>query len=287
MNILEEIIAHKKIEVERTKEKLPFNQLKKLVRAGFQPEAGPPMAEKPASTKPASFFETIKNKIDKKQIALIAEVKKASPSKGIIRADFNPIEIAKAYKAGGATCLSVLTDEKYFQGNLNYIKEIKEACDLPVLRKDFIIDPYQIYESIYNEADCILLIVAALEKDNFKRLFELSQEIGIDVLIEIHDDREMEIALNLVETLHATSLLGINNRDLKTFKTDLNTTKNLVTKYKKDLKDKIIISESGIFTNEDIKSLIEYGVYAFLVGEGLMREKDIESATKKLIGTLL
>ena len=272
MNILDEIIAHKKIEVEKAKERLPIDKLKTLV------EAGPPSAEKPAST---AFYQSIKNKITQKQIALIAEIKKASPSKGLIRADFNPVEIAKAYKEGGATCLSVLTDEKYFQGNLNYIKEIKNVIDLPILRKDFIIDPYQVYESVYNQADCILLIVAALEKDNFKRLFELSQEIGINALIEVHNEKEMEIALNI-----NPQIIGINNRDLKTFKTDLNTTKNLVTKYKKDLEGKIVVSESGIFTNEDIKSLIEYGVYAFLVGEGLMREKDIESATKKLIGTL-
>ena len=271
MNILEEIIAYKKTEIEKSKEKLPLDKLKDLVKAGF---------------KPASFYQSIKSKVNQKQIALIAEVKKASPSKGLIRPDFNHLEIAKAYKAGGATCLSVLTDEKYFQGNLNYIKEIKEVCDLPILRKDFIIDPYQVYESIYNQADSILLIVGALEKDVFKRLFELSCELGIDALIEIHDEMEMEIALKIAGGDNYPRILGINNRDLKTFKTSLDTTKNLVTKHKRDLNNKIIVSESGIFTNEDIKSLMEYGIYGFLVGESLMREENIELATKKLIGSI-
>ncbi len=273
MNILEEIIAYKKIEVERAKEKLSLDKLKKFACSD-------------AINRVTTFNKSIKNKIDRKQIALIAEIKKASPSKGIIKKDFNHIEIAKAYKKGGASCLSVLTDEKYFQGNLNYIKEIKNKIDLPVLRKDFIIDPYQIYESIYYEADCILLIVSTLDKDTFKRLFEISCENKIDCLIEVHDEKEMETALNIVETLHATSLLGINNRNLKTFETNLNTTINLVSKYKRDLNNKIIVSESGIFTNDDIKLLMEYDVYAFLVGEGLMREDDIEEATKKLIGSI-
>ena len=274
MNILEEIIAHKKIEVEKAKENLSFDRLKELLRRG---------AINRAST---GFSESIKEKINKNQTALIAEIKKASPSKGIIRADFNHLEIAKAYKAGGATCLSVLTDEKYFQGNINYIKEIKKAIhELPLLRKDFIIDPYQIYESVYNQADCVLLIVGAFHgmpkfgKDTIQMLLDVSCENGIDTLIEIHNERELEIALNI-----NPQMIGVNNRDLKTFQTNLNTIKNLVTKYKKDLEGKIIISESGIFTNEDVKSLMESGVYSFLVGESLMREKDIEEATKRLIG---
>ena len=278
MNILEEIIAHKKIEVEKSKERLSLDKLKNLVKARV--EAG----FKPASIKPASFFETLKNKTDKKQIALIAEVKKASPSKGVIREDFNPIEIAKAYKAGGATCLSVLTDEKYFQGNLNYIQEIKNVIDLPILRKDFIIDQYQIYESAYNQADCILLIVGAFcvgaSRDLYllRDLHKIACENGIDVLIEIHDKKEMEIALNI-----NPQIIGINNRDLKTFQTNLDTTKTLIEKYKRDLGNKIVVSESGIFTNEDVKSLIEHGVYTFLIGESLMKERDIEAATKKLL----
>ncbi len=267
MNILEEIIAYKKIEVERAKEKLSLDRLKKLVQSDVK-----------AGLKPASFSEALKSKINKKEIALIAEVKKASPSKGVIRTNFNPVETAKAYKSGGAACLSVLTDKKYFQGNLNYIPEIKNVCDLPILRKDFIIDPYQIYESVCNQADCVLLIVAALDRNLLKELFELSREIGVDVLTEVHDERELEIALSV-----DPQIIGINNRDLKTFKTDLNTTMNLVSKYKRDLENKTIVSESGIFANEDIKLLMKHDVYSFLVGESLMREQDIEMATKKLI----
>lgn len=282
MDILEEIIAYKKTEVEKNKNKLPLEKLKKEVRAGL----------KPAPTTSTSFSKSLKNKVDKKQIALIAEVKKASPSKGIIRENFNHIEIAKSYEKGGASCLSVLTDEKYFQGSLNYIKEIKSvgACHgMPILRKDFIIDPYQIYESIYNQADCILLIVGAFlnlpveEKNKLKELCEIALEIKSDVLIEVHDEKEMEIALDVAGSCRDTPLLGINNRNLKTFEIDLNTTKNLVAKYKRDLQNRIVVSESGIFTNDDIKSLIEYGVYAFLVGESLMREENIESATRNLI----
>ena len=275
MNIFEEIIAYKKIEIDRAKEKLPLDKLKNLVKVGLKPTST-------TSTK-RKFYKAIKDKVDKKQIALIAEIKKASPSKGIIRVDFNHIDIAKAYENGGATCLSVLTDEKYFQGNLNYISEIKNIADLPILRKDFIIDPYQIYESIYNEADCILLIVGAIGQSPIRDLHEIACENNIDTLIEAHDGKEMEIALDLVRACHGTPLLGINNRDLTTFETNLNTTKSLVKKYKRDLQDKIIVSESGIFTNSDIKSLVECGVYAFLVGESLMRESDIEEATKQLI----
>ncbi len=266
MNILEEIIAYKKLEVEKSKENLPFNRLKETICRSVI---------NCASTR---FTNKLKSKIDKKQVALIAEIKKSSPSKGVIRKDFDPIEIAKAYKAGGASCLSVLTDEKYFQGKLSYIKEIKEVIDLPILRKDFIIDPYQIYESIYNQTDCILLIVAALERDNLKRLFELASENKIDILVEVHNEKEMETALEI-----NPEMIGINNRDLTTFNTDLNVTKNLVSKYKKDLTEKIIVSESGIFTRDDILFLTESGVYSFLIGEGLMREKDIKDATKKLI----
>ncbi|MBI2996342.1 MAG: indole-3-glycerol phosphate synthase TrpC [Candidatus Melainabacteria bacterium] len=265
MNILEEIIAYKKIEIEKSKERLSLDRLKKNM---------------PGRDAINCVSTALKTKINKKQIALIAEIKKASPSKGIIKKNFNHIEIAKAYKNGGACCLSVLTDEKYFQGNLNYIHEIKNVVDLPVLQKDFIIDPYQIYESIYYGADCVLLIAETCRGMSLqlRDLYEIACENEIDCLIEIHNEREMEIALNI-----NPQMIGINNRDLKTFETNLNTTKNLITKYKKDLKDKIVVSESGIFTNEDIKSLVEHGVYSFLVGESLIKQEDIESATKELI----
>lgn len=264
MNILEEIIAYKKIEVDRAKEKLPLDRLKKLI--------------KEKTREKRDFLKAVKEKVDKREIALIAEIKKASPSKGIIKEDFNHISIAKNYKEGGACSLSVLTDKKYFQGDINYIKEIKDVIDLPILRKDFIIDPYQIYESVYHDADCILLIVGACHGMPLRDLYEISCENEIDTLIEIHDEREIEIALEL-----NCKMIGINNRDLKTFETNLNTTKNLVSKYKRDLKGKVVVSESGIFTKEDIKSLQEYNVYAFLVGEGLIKNKDIQKATKELV----
>ena len=267
MNILEEIVAHKKIEIEKSKDKLPIDKLKKLLSK--------------EQNRKRDFYGSLKSKISAKKIGLIAEIKKASPSKGIIKKDFNPIEIAKAYKNGGATCLSVLTDEKYFQGNLKYIQEIKsvEACHgMPLLRKDFIIDQYQIYESIYYQSDCVLLIVGAIDRSSLQSLYEICCEDEIDVLIEIHDEKEMDIALNV-----NSQMIGINNRNLKTFEANLNITKNLVTKYKRDLQDKVVVSESGIFTSADIKSLIEYGVYTFLVGESLIKESNIEKATKELI----
>ena len=273
MNILEEIIAHKKKEVEHAKNNISLEQLKKqcanVEASGHLPLRG--------------FANALKIKIDNKEPALIAEIKKASPSKGIIKKDFNHIEIAKAYKRGGACCLSVLTDKKYFQGDLNYISEIKKHVDLPILRKDFIVDPYQIYESVYNQADCILLIVGARHDTPLRDLHEIACENNIDTLIEVHDEREMEIALDIVGALRAMPLLGINNRDLKTFQTNLNTTINLVKKYKNDLKNKFVISESGIFTNSDIKTLMDSGIYGFLVGEGLIKNSDIEKATRELI----
>lgn len=265
MNLLEEIIAYKKNEVEKAKDKLPLDKLKKIVKRVDK----------------RNFYQSIKNKVNKKEIALIAEIKKASPSKGVIKESFNHISIAKDYKEGGAYCLSVLTDKKYFQGDISHIKEIKNVVDLPILRKDFIIDPYQVYESIYYQADCILLIVGAIhELPLLRDLYEISCENEIDVLIEVHDEREMEIALGL-----NCKMIGINNRNLKTFETNLNTTKNLVSKYKRDLKDKIIVSESGIFTSEDIRSLRESGVHAFLVGESLIKNKDIKKATIELLSS--
>lgn len=272
MNILEEIIAYKKTEVDKASSVTSLYEIKKKVSA--------------INRSKRFFYQALKNKNDKKEIGLVAEVKKASPSKGIIREDFNPLEIAAAYESGGATCLSVLTDRKYFQGDGRYIEQIKEKVSLPVLRKDFIIDPFQIYESILLGADCVLLIVGALvgalhATPMLGDLFKLAQDNDLDILVEVHDEKEMEIALELIDKSNA--IIGINNRNLKTFVTDVNVTKVLVEKYKSDLKNKIIVSESGIFTNKDIKGLAYNDVYCFLVGESLMRESDIKKATKLLL----
>ncbi len=269
MNVLEEIIAYKKTEVEQLSSVFPIEVIKKKALS--------------KTIRKRSFHLSISEKSKKKEIALIAEVKKASPSKGIIREDFNHIEIAKSYENGGAICISVLTDSKYFMGDKKYLSEIKNNVSVPLLRKDFIIDPYQVYESIDLEADCILLIVSALDKNLFSDLLELSNENNLDVLIEIHDEREMEIALEVVGKVKANPLIGINNRNLKTFEVSLDIAKNLVRKYKKDLLNKCVVSESGIYSNLDIKLLTQYDVYAFLVGESLMREDDVVKATKTLI----
>lgn len=273
MNILEEIIAYKKMEVDKTRSVFSLDEIKKKAKL--------------KNRNIRTFTQKLKEKLDKKEIGLIAEVKKASPSKGIIREDFNPVEIALAYESGGASCLSVLTEEKYFQGDKKYIEQIKDRVALPILRKDFIVDPYQIFESVNIGADCILLIVGAVgvchDKPLLTDLLELSRDNNLDVLMEVHDDKEMEIALDSISKAKSNVLLGINNRNLKTFDISLDVTRNLVRKYKKDLIDKVIISESGILKNEDIKSLMECGVYSFLVGESLMRENDISSAVKKLL----
>lgn len=270
MNILEEIIAYKKFEVDKTKSILSLEEVKK--KANIK------------ERKKRDFFQRQKDKFLKKEIGLIAEVKKASPSKGIIRQNFNPVEIAVAYESGGATCLSVLTDEKYFQGDGRYIGQIKNSVNLPVLRKDFIVDPYQIFESINMGADCVLLIVSALEKELFCDLMDLTFQNGLDILVEVHDERETEVALNAFSKMNSSGLLGINNRNLKTFETKLEVTINLVKKYKRDLLDKVVVSESGISNNGDIKTLMLEGVYNFLVGESLMRESDISKATELLLG---
>ena len=222
--------------------------------------------------------------------AVIAEVKKASPSKGLIRPDFDPEAIAKSYESAGASAISVLTDEKFFQGSLDYLVQVRRSVSIPILRKDFLIDEYQVYEARAAGADAVLLIVAALEKDQLKTLMNTAGELGMDCLVEVHNEAEMEIALSAT-----APLLGINNRNLQTFDVSLETTERLLRSEKlstvadigsNDLKSRHakVVSESGIFTRADMEMLGAMGVDAVLIGEALMRQNDIAAKLRELIG---
>lgn len=219
-----------------------------------------------AAPDPRDFVGSILAKIEADKPAVIAEIKKASPSKGVIRADFHPAEIAKSYEKGGAACLSVLTDGPYFQGSPDYLRQARAACALPVLRKDFMIDPYQVYEARAMGADCILLIVAALELNKMRLLEEVAHDLGMAVLVEVHDADELELALQL-----DTPLIGINNRNLRTFDVTLQTTLDLLQKMPDD---RCVVTESGIFTPEDVALMRSHDVHTFLVGEAFMRQPD-------------
>ena len=229
-----------------------------------------------AQSDPRDFVGSLVEKDDANLPAVIAEIKKASPSKGVIREDFNPAEIAKSYEKAGAACLSVLTDEQYFQGSAAYLKEARDACHLPVLRKVFMIDPYQVVEARAMGADCILLIVAALELKQMRLLEEVSHELGMAVLVEVHNGDELELALQL-----ETPLVGINNRNLRTFDVTLQTTLDLLEKLPDD---RFVITESGIFTPEDVTLMRDNHVNGFLVGEAFMRQPDPGAEFKKVFG---
>jgi indole-3-glycerol phosphate synthase len=216
------------------------------------------------SPKCRNYYQAIKNKIDNDETAIIAEVKKASPSKGLIAENFDPINAAKSYEKAGAACLSVLTDVEYFQGHSEYMQQARAAVDIPVLRKDFIIDEWQVYESRQLGADCILLIVAALADPQLYELTVLAQNLGMEVLMEVHDQSELVRALNT-----PARLIGINNRNLRTFVTDLETS---VVLSKGIPEDRIVISESGIHSAKDIKMLQNHGINTFLIGEAFMRK---------------
>ena len=209
------------------------------------------------------FIDSIARKIAQNHAAVIAEIKKASPSKGLLRADFRPAEIARSYADHGAACLSVLTDRDYFQGHEDYLKQARAACELPVIRKDFIIHPYQVYEARAIEADCILLIVAALDDEKLSELFVLAHELEMDVLMEVHDRSEMQRALST-----GARLIGINNRNLRTFETSLHTTLDML-----DMVDEkhILVTESGIHSRQDVRLMRDNNIDAFLVGEAFMR----------------
>ena len=206
--------------------------------------------------------------------AVIAEVKKASPSKGVIRADFQPTDIAQSYQDAGATCLSVLTDEKYFQGSDAYLEAIRSVVELPLLRKEFIVDAYQIAESRLIGADCVLLIVAALSPHSLRAFYAQARDLGLDVLIEVHDADELALALSL-----EPQLIGINNRNLKTFETSLTNTYNLLDSIPDDV---LVVTESGIHTRDDVQAMREHDVHAFLVGEAFMRADDPGAALRTL-----
>jgi indole-3-glycerol phosphate synthase len=217
------------------------------------------------------------------KIALIAEVKKASPSAGVIRPDFDPVTIAKAYEAAGASCLSVLTDQKFFQGSLEYLQKVRHAVKLPLLRKDFIIDERQILEAVEAGADAILLIVAILSEKQLGQFHSLATEAELAALVEVHDEEELDRALGV-----GVGLVGVNNRDLKTFKVDLGTTERIAARIEKSVsgtaQKPLLVAESGIHTRTDVELLLKCGARAILVGESLMREKDVEGKVRELIG---
>ena len=250
-DILYKILETKKVEIAAAKAKIGLLEMQAL-------------AENAPKTR--DFIGSIRKKIAAGKAAVIAEIKKASPSKGVIRTDFKPSEIALSYEKGGAACLSVLTDVEYFQGSPEYLKLARAACNLPVLRKDFMIDEYQVYEARAMGADCILLIAAAIDLSKMRELEIIAHKLGMAVLVEVHNGEELDFALQL-----ETPLLGINNRNLRTFEVTLDTTLGLLNRLPQG---KIVVTESGIFTAEDVKLMRNNQVNTFLVGEAFMRQDD-------------
>ena len=258
-DILQRILTRKTEEIAERSARLPLAELKARLADAAQ-------------TRP--FADAVEAKIEADLPAVIAEVKKASPSKGVIRADFDPASIARSYELAGAACLSVLTDKDFFQGSEEFLRQAREACSLPVLRKDFVIHPYQVYEARAIGADCILLIVAALEDSELEDLSMQAAELDMDVLCEVHDAEELERAQAL-----PVRLIGVNNRNLRTFETTLDTSIEL-----RELMDyhRILVAESGIHTPDDVERLRDAGINAFLVGEAFMRAPDPGAELKRL-----
>jgi indole-3-glycerol phosphate synthase len=260
-DILKKIIDYKRDELATTKTRVPLSELKARV-SGLPPALG--------------FQAALRQTVESGRTAIIAEVKKGSPSKGMIRADFDPVTIAGIYESNGAACLSVLTDEHFFLGNLRYLSEIRKTVSIPLLRKDFIFDPYQILEARAAGADAILLIAAMLDLSALRDFYFIARDLGLDVLLEVHDEGELETALRT-----ECDLIGINNRNLRTFVTDLETTERLL---KNIPRERLVVSESGINAREDIVRLRNAGARAFLIGESLMREPDIGQKLRELLG---
>lgn len=260
-DILKKIVAHKQEEVAGAKVAVPLNELKTRINE--------------LEDVPRGFERHLREAVASDWTAIIAEVKKGSPSKGVIRKDFDPLEIAGIFQDNGATCLSVLTDEQFFLGHLRYLALIREAVSLPLLRKDFICDPYQIYEARAAGADAILLIASILDLNTLREFHGMAQEIHLDVLLEVHDETEMETALQTDCTL-----IGVNNRNLKTFVTDLGITGRLARMMPPD---RLLVAESGINNRNDIDRLQANGARAFLIGEAMIREDDIGAKLQELI----
>ncbi len=250
-DILNKILATKQVEIAAAKAIKPLAQIRQTAHD---------------QAAPRDFIGALVGKVEAGKAAVIAEIKKASPSKGVIREDFKPAEIASSYEQGGAACLSVLTDEQYFQGSAEYLKQARNACDLPVLRKDFMIDTYQVVEARAMGADCILLIAAALEFKQMRELEQAAHDLGMAVLVEVHNAEELAFALQL-----KTPLVGVNNRNLRTFEVTLQTTLDLL---KQMPADRIVVTESGIFTQEDVALMRTNDVHTFLVGEAFMRKEN-------------
>ena len=258
-DILKKIISRKKEEIQESMTQVPIERMIELSANADNPRG---------------FYNALKDRVFNRQSAIIAEIKKASPSKGVLRENFEPVEIAKSYEAGGACCLSILTDRDFFHGDPHYLIKARAAVSIPVIRKDFIINSYQVYESRAIGADCILLIASCLDDVELKNLSDLASSLGMDSLIEVHDHEELNRALKL-----DLPLLGINNRNLRNFKVTLQTTIDLLSEISDD---KLVITESGIKTKKDVELMHQNNVFGFLIGEAFMREVNPGQKIKEL-----